>query len=156
FLAYTSPVRLGPPIALAVRYLFFPLPILGLAIGIWGRFLLPEPRRRRLQTLAWILFLAPDVAVIAFAEKSSVLFLYYEATVLLFPLVFAAFGVAGSYRIASGRTVSRTKPATLAIGAIGMIIVGVFWSPPLLRDLFLPPAVVEGAISDKIEDLKPR
>jgi hypothetical protein len=155
-LAYTSPVKLGPPIAAAVRHLFFPSAGLGLALGVGARFLAAEPRRSRLQTMAWILFLAPVVAVIACAEKSSVLFLHYEAIILLFPFVLAAIGLAGSYRIASGRTVSRTSPAALALGALGLIAVGAFWSPPLLRDLLLPPTVVEGAIAGKMEAQKPR
>jgi hypothetical protein len=155
-LAYTSPVKMGPPIAAAVRYLFFPSAGLGLALVVGARLLAAEARRSRLQTLAWILLLAPVAAVIAYAEKSSVLFLHYEAIIVVFPFVLAAIGLAGSYRIASGRTSSRTSPAGLALGALGLIAVGAVWSPPLLRDLLLPPATVEGAISGKMEARKPR
>jgi hypothetical protein len=155
-LAYTSPASLGPPVALAVRYLFFPLLGLGLALGAWSRFLPWGTARSRLQVLAWISFLAPVAAVIAYVEKSRYPVLYYEAVVLLLPFVLAAVGFVGAYRIATGRSVSKAKPATLMLCSVGMIGVGVIWSPRLLRDVFLPPRVVEGTIVGKLEEKRPR
>lgn len=142
-LAYTSPTRLGPPVALAVRYSFFPSLVLGPVLGAWTRFMPWGTARRRLRTLAWIFFLAPLVSVIAYAEKSDALFLDYEAIVLVFPFLFAAICFTGSFRIATGRTISRARPPILAMGAVGLIVVGLVWSPPLLRDLFVPGTFIE-------------
>lgn len=150
-LAHTSPVALGPPLAVTVRYVFFPLLGLGLALGFWAQFHPAGPRRHRLRALAWIFCLAPVVAVIAHAGKSDVLYLHYEAIALVFPFVFAATCVRASYRVASGETVSRTRPATLAASAVGLVAVGIICTPPLLRDLFLPRTVIDGTVSDKME-----
>jgi predicted O-methyltransferase YrrM len=120
-LAYTSPANLGPPVALAVRYLFFPLLGLGLALGAWSRFMPWGTARSRLKTLAWISFFSPVVAAIAYVEKSRYLVLYYEAVVLMFPFVLAAVGFVGAYRIATGRSVSKVKPATLMLYSVGMV-----------------------------------
>jgi hypothetical protein len=154
--AYTNPGNLGPPVALVVRSLFLPSLGLGLALGVWARFMPWGLARNRVETLAWISFLAPVVVVIAYVEKSSYLFLYYEAVVVMFPFVLAAIGAVGVWRIVTGRSASTAKPARLVLCVVGVTVVGVIWSPRLLRDLFLSRTVVEGTVVDKMEDERPR
>ncbi len=106
--------------------------------------------------MAWILVIAPVVIVIAYVEKSNDLFLHYEAIVLLFPFFLAAVGLVGAYRVATGSTVSKVGPVQLVLGAAAMVAVGVIWSPRPARDLFLPGALVEGTVVDKLKDEQPR
>lgn len=153
--AYTNPDNLAPTVAGVVRKLFFPALVLGAALGVSSRFS-AGMTRSRLQAAAWILFFAPVAVVIAYAEKSSDLFLHYEAVVLLIPFLLAAVGLVGAYRIATGRTISRAKPVSLTAGAAAMIALGVIWSPQPARDLFLPGTVIEGTVAEKLKDEKPR
>jgi hypothetical protein len=101
-IGYNNPSNLGTLIALALRYVVFPLLVLAFVLWVLAGFE-PGPRRSRLQTLASLCFLTPVVAVRAYYVDSIYLVLYYEA---LWPVIFLAlaFGCAwGAYGMAAGR-----------------------------------------------------
>jgi hypothetical protein len=117
-IGYTNPGNLGTLIALAVRYLFFPL--LGLALVLWVRAgFEPGARRHKLRTLASLCFFSPIVAARAYYVDSIYLVLYYEA---FWPAIYLAFAfvlASGAYGVATGRW------GTESVSADGRIVVDV-------------------------------
>ncbi len=139
------------PLGDVLAILFVPALVAGLACGVAWRLVPPGRLRTRLQIVAALLFFVPQVPVMFLLYRSIALLIYGEAVLASWMIAIAGLAAWRIRQDSSGaetprRTERRSNPLVFAIIATMMGGFGTYLGWQCVADVFLPRAIVEGAV----------
>jgi len=122
--------------------------VLGVALGFMQQMVGAGSLRRILQSLASVLFFVPQPFVIYFGASSVALRLYQQAVLSLWGF---GLGVLFMVQLMSGPRLAKMRnQLVISLGAIAMMILGVYCGRNTIGDYVLRPDIIAGKVDGLI------
>ena len=122
--------------------------VLGVALGFMQQMVGAGSLRRILQSLASVLFFVPQPFVIYFGASSVALRLYQQAVLSLWGF---GLGVLFLVQLMSGPRLAKMRnQLVISLGAIAMMILGVYCGRNTIGDYVLRPDIIAGKVDGLI------